>query len=358
MPLRSPSPGSRAGGRSPERAAGRQTASVTKPPANYVKAESWLLLMHQIPPKPGYLRVKIWRRLQALGAVAIKNSVYALPNTDETREDFEWVLREIVKEGGEATLCEARLVEGLSDEQVQRSFDAARDADYTEIADAARKLEAELPRGAVPENRRSQVEAEVARLRRRLTEVARIDFFAAPGRDAAEGRVSGLEARLRPPGPATGKREKGGHGGVAALRGRVWVTRKGIHVDRIASAWLIRRFIDADARFKFVPAKGYKPEAQELRFDMFEAEFTHEGDLCTFEVLVSRLGLDDRALVPIAEIVHDIDLKDSKFDRPETPGVDRLIAGIAMGHRDDESRLERGSAMFDDLYEYFSRKRG
>src|SRR5262245_39855764 len=141
MPFVTPSPAPRTEARGPRRPAVRQTAAVTKQPADDVKSESWLLLMHQIPPKPGYLRVKIWRRLQALGAVAIKNSVYALPNTDEAREDFEWVLREIVKEGGEATLCEARLVEGLSDEQVQRSFDTARDADYAEIADAARKLE-------------------------------------------------------------------------------------------------------------------------------------------------------------------------------------------------------------------------
>jgi hypothetical protein len=329
--------------------------TTTVPPADEVKADSWLLLMHQIPPKPGYLRVKIWRRLQALGAVAIKNSVYALPNTDDAREDFEWTLREIVKEGGEATLCEARFIEGLSDQEVQRLFHVARDADYAEIGEAARKLAAELPRGAISEDRRSQLEAEVARLRRRLTEVGRIDFFAAPGREAPEGRLSGLEARLRPPG--AGAREKSHRGRVEDVQGRVWVTRKGIHIDRIASAWLIRRFVDADARFKFVPAKGYTPEAQELRFDMFEAEFTHDGDLCTFEVLVSRLRLDDRALAPIAEIVHDIDLKDAKFNRPEAIGIDRLIAGIAMGHRDDDSRFQRGSAVFDDLYEYFSRKR-
>src|SRR5262249_53942077 len=156
----------------------------------------------------------------------------------ETREDFEWVLREIVKEGGEATLCEARLIDGLSDEEVQRSFDAARDADYAEIVEAARKLESELPRKGVAGERRFQLEADAARLRRRLTEIGRIDFFAAPSREAAEGRVSDLEARLRP--SAVALKTKAHHATPDDLRGRVWVTRKGIHIDRIASAWLIR----------------------------------------------------------------------------------------------------------------------
>ena len=312
----------------------------------------WLVLIHQIPPKPAYFRVKVWRRLQALGAVAIKNSVYVLPRSDQTREDFEWVLREIVRDGGEASLCEASFVDGLRDDQIEPLFNAARDADYGQIAEEARRVGA-LPHGPeIPEDQRAQGEADVARLSRRLADVIAIDFFGAPGREAAEGLLAGLETRMRSRGEGVASRQR-----VEDLRGRTWVTRKGIHVDRIASAWLIRRVVDPDARFKFVPAKGYRPERGELRFDMFEAEFTHEGDCCTFEVLVSRLGLDDRALVPIAEIVHDIDLKDSKFDRPETAGIDRLIAGMAMGHRDDESRLERGSAVFDDLYEYFSRKR-
>jgi hypothetical protein len=138
---------------------------------------------------------------------------------------------------------------------------------------------------------------------------------------------------------------------------KIWVTRRGVHVDRIACAWLIRRFIDPGARFKFVSAKDYDAQPGELRFDMFKAEFTHEGDRCSFEVLLERVGLEEPALRAIAEIVHDIDLKDAKFDRDEAPGVARLITGVATASRSDEERLERGGALFDDLYESFRRKR-
>jgi len=295
----------------------------------------------------------MWRRLQALGAVAIKNSAYVLPRTDQAREDFEWVLREIIKQGGEASLCEARFVDGLRDDQVEALFNAARDAEYGGIVAEARRVADNLPSGeALPEGRRPQLEAEVARLKRRLAEVSALDFFGAPGREAADGLVASLEARAQ-----RGLERMADGRQLGDLHGRTWVTRKGIHIDRIASAWLIRRFVDPGAAFKFVPARSYRPEPGELRFDMFEAEFTHEGDLCTFEVLLARMRLDDPALRPIAAIVHDIDLKDAKFDRPEAAGIDRLIAGIAMRHRDDEDRLARGAAVFDDLYEYFRRKR-
>ena len=140
-------------------------------------------------------------------------------------------------------------------------------------------------------------------------------------------------------------------------RGRTWVTRTGIHVDRIASAWLIRRFIDADATFKFVPAKGYRPEPGEIRFDMFEAEHTHEGDQCTFEVLLKRFGLEDAALKPIAEIIHDLDLKDDKFERDETSGIAQLLAGLYASEEDDARRLARGSDLFESLYRSFQRRR-
>jgi len=295
----------------------------------------------------------MWRRLQALGAVAIKNSAYVLPRTDQAREDFEWVLREIIKQGGEASLCEARFVDGLRDDQVEALFNAARDAEYGGIVAEARRVADNLPSGeALPEGRRPQLEAEVARLKRRLAEVSALDFFGAPGREAADGLVASLAARAQ-----RGLARMADGRQLGDLHGRTWVTRKGIHIDRIASAWLIRRFVDPGAAFKFVPARSYRPEPGELRFDMFEAEFTHEGDLCTFEVLLARVRLDDPALRPIAAIVHDIDLKDAKFDRPEAAGIDRLIAGLAMRHREDEDRLARGAAVFDDLYEYFRRKR-
>ncbi len=316
----------------------------------------WLLLVHQLPPKPGYLRVKIWRRLQRLGSVALKNSVYVLPNSDQAAEDFQWLLREIVEGGGEASVCEARFVEGQSDEEVQALFHAARGSDYAQIAEEARRVAESLTPGLEVDNAR-QAQAEVARLKRRLADVVSIDFFGAPGRETAEGLISGLEARFRNA-PSGGPSEDTPSIRHEELRGRTWVTRRGIHVDRMASGWLIRRFIDPEARFKFVPARGYKPESGEVRFDMFEAEFTHQGDRCTFEVLMERLELKDAALLPIAEIVHDIDLKDSKFGRQETAGIDRIIAGIAMAHKDDEARLSRASAVFDDFYEYFRRKRG
>jgi hypothetical protein len=314
----------------------------------------WLLLIHQIPPKPDYFRVKIWRRLQRVGSVAIKNSVYVLPKSDQTLEDFQWILREITEGGGDASLCEAGFVEGLSDGQIEALFRAARDVDYASIADEARGLSKKHPhRSTAEEDPRSKLESEVARLRKRLAEVTAIDFFDSLGRQTAEGLVSSLETELRPETRTEGKEPSKG---LAEYHKRVWVTRKGIHIDRMASAWLIRRFVDPEAKFKFVPARGYRPEKGEVRFDMFDAEFTHEGDRCTFEVLIARLVPSLGALRPIAEIIHDIDLKDGKFERAEAAGIDALITGICTRSKDDDERLQYGSAIFDDLFVSFSRR--
>jgi len=308
--------------------------------------QRWLLLIHQLPSKPAYFRVKIWRRLQQLGAAAVKSAVYALPASGEAQEDFEWLLKEIVEGGGEALICEARLIDGLSDAEVRAMFDAARDAAYDAINKDAQTL-----RLAIEANREVEqvdLRAQLGRLRKRLAETVAIDFFGANGREAAEGLLASLEASLK---ENTMTEEPSG---VAPdnLKGRIWVTRRGVHVDRIACSWLIRRFIDPEATFRFV-AKDYVPSVGELRFDMFEGEFTHEGDRCSFEVLLTRAGLDDPALQAIAEIVHDIDLKDGKFAREEATGIAHLIAGIAVAHDDDEQRIAAGAPLFDNLYDYF-----
>jgi len=316
----------------------------------------WLLLIHQIPPRPAYLRVKVGRRLHALGAVAVKNSVYALPRSDESLELFQWVRREIVAGGGEASVCEASFVEGLQDRAVEGLFNAAREADYAELADETKRLQAAAKRARRGSRRRSDpVAGSLPRLRRRLEEIAAIDFFGAPGRGRVEGLLSSLASQLSPEQEAPPRSEPLP---ASEVRGRRWVTRAGVHVDRIASAWLIRRFIDPEATFGFVSGGDTPPREGDIRFDMFEAEFTHEGEECTFEVLLRRFGIEDRALRRIAEIVHDLDLKDGRYSRPEAPGIDRLISGVALRHPDDESRLREGGALLESLYESFTARSG
>ena len=311
----------------------------------------WLLLIQQIPRKPDYLRVKIWRRLQRLGAVPIKNAVYALPRSEDRNEDLQWVIREIIEGGGEAMVVEASFIQGIADADVEALFSRARDKDYAELEVALRALAKKLPRrGSMTEQSRRSLAAALKLLWERFNEVAKIDFFDTSLGERTRAQLVELEARLA---PAARKPKPQRAVTAETYLGRTWVTRKGIFVDRIASAWLIRRFIDPKAKFRFVLGKGYVPAARELRFDMFEAEFTHVGDRCTFEVLIERLALRNAALTPIAEIVHDIDIKDDKFGRKEAPGIEGLLAGIALRSKDDEERLARGSVVFDDLYELF-----
>jgi len=309
----------------------------------------WLMLIHQIPRTPGYLRVKIWRRLQRLGALPIKNSVYAMPAGEQPLEDLVWVVREIEQGGGEASICEAAFVHGLSDEQVETAFRAARDSDYRAVAAEARRLTSfRIPKS---DDMTTSVAEEIERLKRRIAETTAIDFFRAPARSEAESALAKLERG------ATESRRRA-RPATRDLKGKTWVTRRDVFVDRMASAWLIRRFIDPSARFKFVPGKKYEARRGEIGFDMFGGDFTHEGDRCTFEVLVERAGLDDPGLATIGQIVHDMDLKDSKFERPEKAGIERVLQGIALAHADDKARLERSAPIFDDLHRLLNKRRG
>jgi hypothetical protein len=318
------------------------------------KAEPrWLVLFHQIPPRPDYLRVRAGRQLRALGAVAIKNSVYVVPREPRLHEALARVGREIRSRGGEVVVCEARFVEGLDDQAVEARFRAARDRDYAALAAAARELIAAIPRRAGLEPKRRELARKLERLQRRLHVIGALDPFGATGRDAVVGLLSLAEDRLHGIEEATGRAAHE----PRPRPGTTWVTRRGVMVDRIASAWLIRRFIDRAARFKFVGGRGYRPARGEVRFDMAGAEHTHEGERCTFEVLLERFELRSTALRAIGDIVHDLDLEDERFKRPEASGVRRLIAGLALASAEDGERLERGTVVFDGLYASFQQPR-
>jgi hypothetical protein len=274
---------------------------------------TWLLLLHQVPPSPPYLRAKVLRRLKQVGALPLKKSAYLLPNTEDALEDFQWILNEIRSDGGEAWILRADAVAGLTDESIRESFRELRAAEYQELlAEVSGNL------GNPP------------KLRKRYQEIVKIDFFDAPGKQEVLEAMKGTR--------------------VAEFSGRRWVTRRGIKVDRSACCWLIRRFIDASANIEFVNPDEYQHRAGEVRFDMFEGEITHEVDLCSFEVLARSCGLEQPRLRAIAEMVHDLDLKDGKFGRPETAGVAAMLAGIAARHESDQKRMEEAMVLFDALY--------
>lgn len=298
--------------------------------------------MHQVPPKPDYLRAKVGRRLQQIGALPIKNSVYVLPNRHECHEDVAWVAREIVASGGQAWVTMAEFVNGLRDGDVRAMFDADRTRQYGTIRSEARTLR----RSA---RSRDEVPAGLDALRRRLESVVATDFFGARGRADAEAALASLSRTRALPARATSGRDR--------YAGCTWVTRRDVHVDRIASAWLIRRFIDQRAHIAFVDPARAGATPGHVRFDMFDAEFTHEGDACTFEVLRRRFALRDAALGALAEIVHDLDCKDEKFGRLETRGVGLLIEGIVRTHQSDDARLIAGTTVFELLHAAFSGRR-
>lgn len=319
------------------------------------KSRTWLALIHQIPPKPNALRVKIWRRLQQVGAVAIKQSVYVMPLSEQSREHLSWTLKEIVAGGGDGSISEVRFIERLTDEQVTSLFQTARKSDYEKIIQEANLLLTEWSSGNTdPQDPAVKAVAQVAKLRRHLDSIVAIDFFKAPERGTAELLIQDLAVRSSSGGPESPTRtdERG------ALRGKVWVTRKNLFVDRIACGWLIRRFVEKTAVFKFVEADSYTPNPGEIRFDMFEGEYTHEADQCTFEVMIRRLGLQDRGIAALAEVIHDIDLKDTRYHRPETQGLEALLTGLAASQPDDDQRMIQGMQLMENLYAYFQKKKG
>lgn len=304
----------------------------------------WLLLIHQLPAQPLYLRAQVRRRLAQVGALPLKNSVYVLPDRPACLEDLQWIAQEAATSGGEASVCRAEFIGDTTAADLRARFRDTASERFAPIKTALEERLTELRR-----RRPSASDAALARLQRMADEAARLDFFGSEKGQEVHTLMAAIKKLLRPPSKRTGldatKRSD--------LKGRVWVTRRDPHIDRLATAWLIRRFVDPAAKFRFVDPDGAPVRSGERSFDMVGADFTHEGDRCSFETMCNRCGLKNAALRQLAEIVHDLDLKDGKFGRPDAAGVQRLMDGLSAVHPDSAARVSAAMPIFDALFAAF-----
>ncbi len=312
---------------------------------------AWLVLLYQLPAKHSPARVKAWRRLQRVGAVPLKNSAYVLPHTSEAREDFEWIKAEIIAIGGQAMVLGGTTLDDATAAEIVESFRSARGHDFDAVRIVAEKLLRAGRSRQTASARRSLLQS-LRRLRERFRELEAIDYFEAPPRTRAAQALDELERQARQRHPMSSRTQAVPDVlDAKRYRGRVWLTRPRPGVDRMSSAWLIRRFIDRHARFQFGhPARN----AQAIPFDMFGAEFGHQATHCTFETMARRFGITDPAVAWLGRIVHDLDLKEDAFHAPEKAAVGRMVEGLRHMHHDDQKLLSEGVAMFEALYQSFA----
>ncbi len=305
-----------------------------------MRATSWLLLLYSLPTRQKTERVAIWRRFKKIGAIQIKTSTYLLPDLPPQYEHFQWLAQQIRDFSGDATLVRVQEIEGMPNEKLIALFNRARDEEYGAIKTALHDFLARSKK-TDPETKATELE----RLTRQFRAIRDIDFFqSARGEDVqmllhrAEGAPKKTLPRLE----------------AENYRGKTWLTRPRPEIDRVGSAWLIRRFIDPRARFIFAAAVPSNREV--IPFDMVDVEFSHHGDCCTFETLIRRFGIEDKAGRKIAEMIHDADLEDEKFQRSECIGIDRVLKGWAKEGLPDEEVLRRGFECFDALYSFLQKR--
>lgn len=295
----------------------------------------WLVLIFSLPVRRASERVEIWRKLQRYGVLPLRSSGYVLPNTSANQERFEWLATSIRKYKGQASVALVESLDDLPSHQLVKLFVDARARDYESLAREIRKLGKKRERRA----------AQISRLRRRFQEIAAIDFFDSPLRGRTESLLARLDVEsVAPPKESPGVRIR------KQFVNRIWITRPRPGIDRVSSAWLIRRFIDPSARFAFGKDAGQQPDA--VPFDMFgEAGFGHRGEDCTFETFCREFAIRDPQVLVIAQIVHDADLGDEKFGRSEALGLDKVLIGWAQQGLSDDELLRRGMELLEGLYQ-------
>jgi len=304
-----------------------------------MKNGTWLLLLYGLPTRRNAERVKLWRKLKKFGAVQLKTPGYVLPDEPQHVERFQWLSKQIVDASGEATLIRVADIDGVSNEEVLGMFNAARAADYKELAAACQSALSRRKKGKAKE-----LALEFAKLNQRFGEIKEIDYFHSPAVHDAQMLLQRVERTLA---------SKTGASAAQRLEpsqfvGKTWLTRPRPGIDRAGSAWLIRKFIDRNASFIFDmdPAK----HSAAIAFDMAGVEFSHQGEDCTFETLVKRFGIKDQAVLVMAEMIHDADLEDEKFHRCECIGINSVLSGWARSDMKDAELLAKGIECFEGLY--------
>ncbi|MGE5751720.1 MAG: chromate resistance protein ChrB domain-containing protein [Nitrospirota bacterium] len=318
-------------------------------------SQEWLLVFYSVPSHPVSNRMKIWRKLAKVGAVQLKGSVYILPATEEHEEFCQWLIGEVKSMGGDGAFVKGAEIKTMTDTDIRRLLTMQADREYhrlEKMLDVFERKIQSIRKGSKGEEGKHLAD-QVAKLTKEFEELRKRDYFESSTGHILKKRIQALEAALRD----TGKKAPEEASSVVArrmqdYRGKIWATRKNPFVDRMASAWLIKRFIDPKASFVFIDERDVASlDNATVAFDMRGATFTHVGDLCTFEMLVKSFGIKDKAVKKIAEIVHDLDVKDDKYGKPETTGVEDILAGIRKTAKNDADGLERGMAAFEMLYQ-------
>jgi len=301
----------------------------------------WLLLLLRLPATHTAQRVAIWRKLKKSGAIQIQTSTYILPDEPARYESFQWLTQHIRDAGGDATLVRAREIEGLPNEKLIGLFNSTRAKEYTALAEMLRSSK---HRGKT--TTKEPAPHLIDRVRKQFREIQQTDFFDCPRAQDVEMRLGKLEGDQRSESTANKIRSRD-------YRGRIWLTRPRPEIDRVGSAWLVRNFIDPNARFIF--GQKIPKKRRVVSFDMLNADFSHQGDDCTFETLTKRFGIQDKNLRKIGEMIHDADLDDGKFGRNECIGIDRVLKGWAKEGLADQEILRRGFECFEALHAFLRR---
>ncbi len=321
----------------------------------YPQPVRWLVLLMSLPPTPTRHRVGVWRKLKRMGALNLRGSAWILPERPETTERFHWLLQEIQSFGGGATLLRVNGIDTMTDEQVLALFHEARAAEYMAVQRDCREILARLDRTSSSRGGIEPLRTKLDALKRELDRLRAIDYFETPVRARVQALWDTTGQRLQRVQSRPARASAAGRRRTALPpRGSTWVTRPRPHIDRIGSAWLIKRFLDPEATFAFADRADAAKKG--VPFDVLGAEFGHHGEDCTFETLLKRYGVKDRRLQVIAEIVHEADLDDGKFMRPEARGIELAVSGLVAAIADDHELLERGMGLFGGLYAALKRQ--